>query len=72
MSALLAEYPTIAGCGTAENQGHFYDRFEHVICLYVPLGCLSTQHVPGDVCLVFDGLAVGVVESPAPRHPPPP
>ncbi len=30
MSALLAEHSTIAVCGTAENQGRFYDRFEHV------------------------------------------
>lgn len=40
MNALLAEYDTIAVCGTAENQGHFYDRFEHVIYLYVPLEVL--------------------------------
>jgi len=33
MSALLAEHSTIAICGTAENQGRFYDRFEHVIYL---------------------------------------
>jgi shikimate kinase len=40
MSALLAEHPTIAVCGTAENQGRFYDRFEHVIYLHVPLEVL--------------------------------
>ena len=40
MSALLAEHPTIAVCGTAENQGRFYDRFEHVIYLHVPLDVL--------------------------------
>ncbi len=40
MNALLAEHATIAVCGTAENQGHFYDRFEHVIYLYVPLEVL--------------------------------
>jgi dephospho-CoA kinase len=40
MSALLAAHPTIAVCGTAENQGRFYDRFEHVIYLYVPLEVL--------------------------------
>jgi shikimate kinase len=40
MDALLAEHPTIAVCGTAENQGRFYGRFEHVIYLYVPLDTL--------------------------------
>lgn len=37
MSALLAEHTTVAVCGTAENQGAFYDRFEHVVYLWVPL-----------------------------------
>lgn len=40
MSALLAEHPTIAVSGTAENQDRFYDRFEHVVYLYVPLEVL--------------------------------
>jgi shikimate kinase len=40
MSALLAEHPTIAVSGTASNQGRFYDRFEHVVYLYVPLDTL--------------------------------
>jgi hypothetical protein len=40
MRALLAEHSTIAVCGTAENQGRFYDQFEHVIYLYVPLEVL--------------------------------
>jgi shikimate kinase len=40
MSALLAEHTTIAVSGTAQNQGRFYDRFEHVIYLYVPLKTL--------------------------------
>lgn len=40
MSALLAEHSTVAVCGTADNQGRFYDRFEHVIYLYVPLPVL--------------------------------
>jgi hypothetical protein len=40
MSGLLAEHATIAVCGTAENQGRFYGRFEHVIYLYVPLAVL--------------------------------
>jgi len=40
MSALLAEHTTIAVSGTAQNQGRFYDRFEHVIYLRVPLAVL--------------------------------
>jgi shikimate kinase len=40
MSALLAEQTTIAVSGTAQNQGRFYDRFEHVIYLRVPLEVL--------------------------------
>ncbi|MGN6607574.1 MAG: AAA family ATPase [Jatrophihabitans sp.] len=40
MAALLAAHPTIAVCGTAENQGSFYDRFEHVVYLLVPLEVL--------------------------------
>jgi shikimate kinase len=40
MSALLTEHPTIAVAGTAQNQGRFYDRFEHVIYLHVPLEAL--------------------------------
>jgi hypothetical protein len=40
MSTLLAEHDTIAVCGTAENQGRFYDRFDHVVYLYVPLEVL--------------------------------
>ena len=40
MSALLEAHHTIAVSGTAENQGRFYDRFEHVVYLYVPLPTL--------------------------------
>ena len=40
MSELLAEHATIAVSGTAQNQGRFYDRFEHVIYLVVPLETL--------------------------------
>ncbi|GAA1026114.1 AAA family ATPase [Virgisporangium ochraceum] len=40
MSALLAEHATIAVSGTAQNQGRFHDRFEHVIYLLVPLETL--------------------------------
>lgn len=47
MSALLSEHDTIAVSGTAQNQGRFYDRFEHVIYLRVPLTCCSTGCAPG-------------------------
>lgn len=40
MSALLADHSTLAVSGTAQNQGRFYTRFEHVIYLRVPLGVL--------------------------------
>lgn len=40
MNALLREHATIAVSGTAQNQGRFYDRFEHVIYLRVPLEVL--------------------------------
>lgn len=40
MNALLAEHHTIAVSGTAQNQGRFYDRFEHVIYLHAPLAVL--------------------------------
>ncbi len=40
MDALLAEHCTVAVSGTAENQGRFYDRFEHVIYLWAPLEVL--------------------------------
>ena len=40
MSALLAKHATIAVSGTATNQGLFYDRFEHVLYLHVPLDVL--------------------------------
>lgn len=40
MSALLAEHATVVVSGTAQNQALFYDRFEHVIYLHVPLEVL--------------------------------
>src|SRR3954451_9521411 len=40
MGALLADHTTIAVSGTAQNLGSFYDRFEHVIYLRVPLEVL--------------------------------
>ena len=40
MDALLEEHPTVAVSGTVQNQGRFYDRFEHVIYLWAPLEVL--------------------------------
>lgn len=40
MTRLLAEHDTVAVSGTAENQGRFYDRFEHVVLLSAPLEVL--------------------------------
>jgi shikimate kinase len=40
MSRLLQHHQTVAVSGTAENQGKFYDRFEHVVYLYAPLATL--------------------------------
>lgn len=40
MAGLLARHTTIAVCGTAQNQGDFYDRFEQVVYLYAPLDVL--------------------------------
>ncbi len=40
MTRLLAEHQTIAVAGTAENQGLFSDRFEHVVYLLAPLPVL--------------------------------
>jgi shikimate kinase len=37
MSGLLSEHDTIAVAGTAQSQGRFYKRLEHVIYLHVPL-----------------------------------
>lgn len=40
MTTLLASHDTIAVSGTAQNQGSFYDRFEHVVLLSAPLSVL--------------------------------
>jgi shikimate kinase len=40
MAALLAEHPTVVVSGTVDNQGRFYDRFEHVVLLSAPLAVL--------------------------------
>jgi shikimate kinase len=43
MDALLARQATVAVSGTAENQGCFYDRFEHVVYLVAPLDVLLAR-----------------------------
>jgi shikimate kinase len=40
MDQLLADSPDLVVSGTVENQGRFYDRFEHVILLSAPLHVL--------------------------------
>ncbi len=40
MAALLAGEAEIIVSGTVENQGRFYDRFDHVVLLSAPLGVL--------------------------------
>lgn len=40
MSQLLASHRVVVVSGTVENQGVFYDRFEHVVLLTAPLPVL--------------------------------
>ena len=40
MRQLLASNPDLVVSGTVENQGRFYDRFEHVVLLSPPLQVL--------------------------------
>ncbi len=40
MHQLLASNREVVVSGTAENQGRFYDRFEHVVLLSAPLQIL--------------------------------
>lgn len=40
MHALLAEHADVVVAGTAENQGRFYDRFEHIVLLSAPVDVL--------------------------------
>ena len=40
MAHLLAEQPDVVVSGTVENQGHFYDQFEHVVLLSAPVDLL--------------------------------
>jgi dephospho-CoA kinase len=40
MSKLLDREPDVVVAGTVDNQGDFYDRFEHVVLLSAPLDVL--------------------------------
>lgn len=40
MSRLLADHDDVVVSGTTDNQGVFYDRFEHVVLLSVPVEVL--------------------------------
>jgi shikimate kinase len=40
MTELLASHPDVVVSGTVENQGAFYDRFEQLVLLTVPLQVL--------------------------------
>lgn len=40
MSDLLSQHADVVVSGTAENQGRFYDRFEHVVLLSAPIDVL--------------------------------
>lgn len=40
MSRLLADHVDVVVSGTTDNQGVFYDRFEHVVLLSVPVEIL--------------------------------
>jgi len=40
MDLLLARHSDVIVSGTVENQGRFYDRFDHVVLLSAPLGVL--------------------------------
>ncbi|MGY1883894.1 AAA family ATPase [Blastococcus sp. SYSU DS0753] len=40
MDRLLATHPEVVVSGTVDNQGRFYNRFEHVVLLSAPLDVL--------------------------------
>lgn len=40
MNELLAGHPDVIVSGTVENQGDFYDRFDHVVLLSAPIHVL--------------------------------
>ncbi|MFN8051111.1 MAG: AAA family ATPase [Acidimicrobiales bacterium] len=43
VSVLLDATPDVVVSGTVENQGRFYDRFEHVVLLSAPLDVLLAR-----------------------------
>ncbi|MGZ4637907.1 MAG: AAA family ATPase [Actinomycetes bacterium] len=43
MDRLLAEHSAVVVSGTVENQRRFYDRFDHVVLLSVPLHVLMDR-----------------------------
>lgn len=43
MSDLLASHAEVVVAGTVENQGLFYDRFEHVVLLSAPIEVLMER-----------------------------
>lgn len=43
MDRLLAGQPDVIVSGTVENQGRFYDRFDHVVLLSAPLDVLISR-----------------------------
>jgi shikimate kinase len=43
MAALLDACPSVVVSGTVENQGRFYDRFDHVVLLSAPLDVLLAR-----------------------------
>jgi hypothetical protein len=45
MTALLAQHADVVVSGTVDNQGRFYDRFDHVVLLSAPLGVLLDRIV---------------------------
>lgn len=45
MDDLLATHSILVVSGTAQNQGRFYDRFQHVVYLHAPLDVLLERVV---------------------------
>jgi hypothetical protein len=43
MQQLLALHPDVVVSGTVENQGRFYDRFEHIVLPSAPLHVLADR-----------------------------
>jgi dephospho-CoA kinase len=43
MHQLLALHPDVVVSGTVENQGRFYDRFEHIVLISAPLHVLAER-----------------------------